>query len=170
MNPFPNSSGGIGALGDGLLVDTAFEHHPFFDGMPVMHRQRLRAMARVKDIPAHTVIFQSEAEADDFHLLLKGTVVLETPYLPGRGTIAIDTLEVGSVLGCSWIFKAPGRRYSAVAASDVTTVCFEIRTLQQAIIADHDLGFEMAMRIGRPLLQRLNRTREELQKSCECKY
>lgn len=155
-------------LGDcEAVIDSVFANHPFFDGMSELHLKILRPLARLRDFVPYQVIFESEEEADDFHLLLSGEIALETAFLPGRGIVRIDTLVAGDLLGCSWIFRSSGRQYGARTLSSCTTVSFEIATLRRLIAVDHEMGYELSLRIGQVLLHRLNRTRQGLQSASE---
>ncbi len=149
------------------LIDSVLAHHPFFDCMSESHLRKLRPLARLRDFAPYHVIFETEEEADDFHILLNGEVALETAFLPGRGLVRIETLVAGDILGCSWIFRASGRQYGARAISPTTTVSFEIAALRRVIAADHEMGYELSLRIGQVLLHRLNRTRQGLQSASE---
>lgn len=136
--------------------------HPFFRLISPAHGEAIARFAVRRRYPAQAHIFHADAETEEFHLIVTGNVVLETPYLPGRGTVTIEELGPGDMLGCSWLFDALHWQYTARAISDVETISFDTGKLRELIAHDHELGFELAMCIGTTMLRRLDRTRTEL--------
>jgi CRP-like cAMP-binding protein len=144
--------------------------HPFFRLLSPAHGERIARFAVHRHYAAQTHLFHADAETDEFHLIVTGNIVLETPYLPGRGTVIIEELGPGDLLGCSWLFDALHWQYSARALSDVETICFDTGKLRAEIALDHELGYELAMCIGTTMLHRLDRTRRELLTAYEHNY
>src|SRR5262245_52134204 len=48
-------------------------------------------------------IFREGEAANHFYIITRGMVVLEM-FVPGRGSISIETINEGDVLGWSWLF------------------------------------------------------------------
>jgi hypothetical protein len=89
-------------------------------------------------------------------------VALETPFIPGKGVMTIQTLEAGEALGWSWLFPPFVWHFGARAIQPTDLVVFDARFLRQKASEDHEFGYELAMRVGNVMLQRLQATRLQL--------
>jgi CRP/FNR family cyclic AMP-dependent transcriptional regulator len=79
--------------------------------------------------------------------------------MPGKGVITIQTLGPGEALGWSWLFP-PYRWHLSARSADITeAVCFGARGLRDYAEENHDFGYDLAMRVGQIMLQRLQATR-----------
>ena len=65
--------------------------------------ERLVRCASVLDVPAGAFVFREGGPADGFFLLRGGRVALEQ-QIPGQGTVQMETLRAGDILGFSWMF------------------------------------------------------------------
>ncbi len=148
-------------------IADALGKHSFFEGMPPDSIKILSRLAVLRQHAAQTYVLHAEELPVEFHLIVRGSVLLETPYLPGRGIVLVDRLEAGDLVGCTWFFGSSGWQYTARTISEVATVCFNAAALRVAIGQDPALGYELAMRFGRIMLNRLNRSREKLQSVSE---
>src|SRR5579884_3888343 len=102
---------------------------------------------RVKRLSAFTCCARAES-------LLKHTV---------RSTeIVIETIEAGEALGWSWLFPPYRWHFSARALQDVRAIALDGVCLRTKGAQDHDLGYELAMRVARILMERLQSTRLQL--------
>lgn len=70
------------------------------------HRLRLAELSTPVRFAEGEYVFREDEPATRCWLLGTGSVVLTT-LVPGRGTVALETLHGGDVLGWSWL--APGR-------------------------------------------------------------
>jgi len=99
--------------------------------------------------------------ADVFYLIRHGSAVLET-YVPGRGPVAIETLEAGEVLGWSWLFPPYRWHLDARALTPVRATAFDGACLRGKCDADPALGYDLMSRFAQVLIERLQWTRLRL--------
>ena len=99
--------------------------------------------------------------ADAFYLVRHGSVALET-YVPARGAITIETLEIGEVLGWSWLFPPYRWHLDARALTLVRATAFDGACLRDKCRRDPALGYELMSRFAQILIERLQWTRLRL--------
>jgi len=106
-------------------------------------------------------IFQADSDAEYFYLIDQGSVGLEM-FVRGKGVIAIETIGAGEALGWSWLFPPYRWHFSARSHAATEAVAFAAPVLRQYAEANHSFGYELAMRVGQVMLQRLQATRAKL--------
>ncbi|WP_020576625.1 cyclic nucleotide-binding domain-containing protein [Actinopolymorpha alba] len=135
--------------------------HPFLAGMPKDHVARLAGHARKVTLTKGDQIFVEGGDADRFWLLWDGQVLLDL-HVPGRGTLLVETLGPGDVLGWSWLLAPHEWRFGAVAALDtnaVEVVAAPIRTMAEE---NPEFGRTMYRRFSEVATARLQATRLRL--------
>jgi CRP/FNR family transcriptional regulator, cyclic AMP receptor protein len=147
------------------LPGTALTAHEFFRGMPVRHVDMLARTAHYADVPAGHRFFEEGGRADRFWLIQAGRITLDL-RVPGRGTVVIETLGRGTVLGWSWLFPPYEWRFGAVAAEPVRAIVLDGRTVRALCVTDPALGFELTRRFTAIMLDRLQNTRMRLIDRC----
>ncbi len=99
--------------------------------------------------------------ADAFYLLRSGRAALGF-YVPERGTVVVDTLGQGDVLGWSWLFEPYRWQFDADALEPVSGVAFDARCLRDKCEADPRLGYLLTQGFARVMLGRLQSVRLRL--------
>jgi len=141
---------------ESLLADT-----PLLEGLGAKALGLIAGCASNVRIDAGEQIIQRGDPADVFYLIRHGSVLLET-YVPGRGPVAIETLEAGEVLGWSWLFPPYRWHLDARALTLVRATAFDGACLRGKCAADPALGYELMSRFARVLIERLQWTRLRL--------
>jgi CRP-like cAMP-binding protein len=137
------------------------ETHPFLAGLDARARQRLAASARRVQFLADAPIFAEAGLADRFWFIVEGHVRLDL-HLAGTGTVVIETLGSGEVLGWSWLFPPYRWQFGATAVEPTLAVQFEAPGVRQLLESDPALGYELSQRFMRVVIQRLQATRVRL--------
>jgi CRP-like cAMP-binding protein len=106
-------------------------------------------------------LFREDTPANTFLLLRHGSITLET-YVPGRGSITIETLAAGEVVGWSWLFPPYRWYFDARALELVRAVEFDAVCLRDKLEADAALGYDLMSRFAQVLRERLRGTRLRL--------
>lgn len=106
-------------------------------------------------------LFAEGEPAERFFLIRKGSVALELTA-PGRGTLVIETLHEGEVVGWSWLFAPYRWQFSARAREPTAVIAFDGACLRGKCEADHELGYELMRRFAALLSERLQATRLQL--------
>ena len=82
--------------------------------------------------------------------------------MPGRAPVVLETVQAGEVIGWSWLFPPHLCQFYARAAEKVRATAFDGKCLRGKCQANHDLGYELAMRSAHIMMQRLQATRLQL--------
>jgi len=142
-------------------VDTLKEmivKHPFCIGLNPAYFHWLEEFARSECFEAGQLIFQEGEKADRFYLIQTGQVRLDA-FVPGRGTVTVQTVSAGAALGWSWLFPPYQWHFGAQANEITEVVAFDAQSLRELAEQNHDFGYEMIKRVSGVLLQRLQETR-----------
>lgn len=99
--------------------------------------------------------------ADRFWLIRHGRVDIEIDGGP-RGTIVIDRLEPGELLGVSWIAEPYVTEFDATAVERGSAIVVDAACLRGKCDRDHELGHELYRRFATRLRDRLHATRLQL--------
>ena len=135
--------------------------HPFFGGMEEPYLQLFVDCASNVRFNAGEMIFREGEEANTFYLIRHGRVALETSA-PQRGSVIIETLGEGSVLGWSWMVPPFRWRFDARAMEPIRAIALDGRCLRGRSEEDHDLGYELMKRCAQVMEQRLQAARLQL--------
>jgi len=106
-------------------------------------------------------LFREGDHADTFFLLRRGAVALEL-FTPPRGSLTIETLEAGEVVGWSWLFPPYRWHFDARATSLVRATAFDGVCLRTKCDEDPALGYALLSRFAGVMVERLQMTRLRL--------
>jgi len=135
--------------------------HPFLKGLDPRHLQVVTGCASNVRFEAGQFIFREGEEANQFYIIRHGKVSLEV-FAPGRGSITIQTVGEGEVLGWSWLFPPYHWHFDARALELTRAIAFDGRCLRTKCEDDHDLGYELVKRFAHVIMERLQATRLQL--------
>jgi CRP-like cAMP-binding protein len=138
---------------------------PFFKGLSAQQIELLADNALPADFKTDELIFKESSPANRFYIILSGEVTLESPCPKcddERGTVLIETVGAGSVLGWSWLFPPYYSHFDARAVSPVKTIFFYGTRLREQCETDHDLGYELMKRVAEVFIERLQSARKKL--------
>jgi len=137
------------------------DHHPFLSDIDVAARDRLAHAAQRVDFPAGSAVFAEGGPADRFWLIHDGHVQLDL-HLAGPGSVIIETLSAGEVLGWSWLFPPHRWQFGATAVEPTVAVEFDGAAVLGLLDADPALGYELMRRFTCVVVHRLQATRVRL--------
>ena len=135
--------------------------HPFFGGLDPRYIQLAVGCAANVRFNAGEVVFREGDEANNFYLIREGKVALEV-FVPGHGSLTIQTLHDGEILGWSWLIPPYRSRFDARAAQATRAIAFDGKCLREKCEEDHDMGYELLKRLASILGERLDATRFQL--------
>jgi CRP-like cAMP-binding protein len=142
-------------------LDAEVAASPVFRGLPQAHLELIAGCGQNTGFEAGNYLFREGEAADTFFLLRHGRVQLEI-FAPGRGAVAIQTVEEGDVVGWSWLFPPYRWHFDARALDSVRAVAFDGACLRRKCDDDHTLGYELLGRFSPVMLERLQATRMQL--------
>ena len=134
---------------------------PLFAGLRADHLALIAGCGANDRFDAGAELFHEGGQADRFFLIRAGSVALELEA-PGRGTLVIETLQAGEVVGWSWLFEPYRWQFDARATLPTRVVAFDGVCLRGKCDADHELGYQLMRRFAVSITERLQATRLQL--------
>jgi CRP-like cAMP-binding protein len=130
--------------------------HPFWNNLPPQYFPLLIECAVIEHFGPGEQIFNKGYDAEHFYLIHQGKVALEMPY------VTIQTLGAGEALGWSWLFPPYRWHFSARAVEPTEATVFKADALRNNAKENPAFGYDLALRVGGIMLQRLQATRMRL--------
>jgi CRP/FNR family cyclic AMP-dependent transcriptional regulator len=134
---------------------------PVFAGLDPAQLTLIAGCAGNERAPGGTLLLREGEPAERFYLIREGAIALEV-HAPGRGSIVIETLGAGDVVGWSWLFAPYRWQLDARVIEPTALVAFDGACLRGKCEVDHELGYQLMSRFAAQLVQRLQATRFQL--------
>ena len=129
--------------------------------LPPEHRATMAGCARLRVFyPGDRLLSEGDA-ADEFFLIRSGAVAIETE-VPGRGTVTLETLGPGEILGWSWLVPPYRSAFGARALDAVHVIALDGACLRGKCERDPALGFDLLKVVATVFVRRLEETRMRL--------
>ena len=135
--------------------------HPFLAGMDRNDLALLTDCAMIVRFTPGQVIFREGENANRFYLIESGCVALEGTGAPG-GTVEIERVHAGELLGWSWIFPPYAWHFTARAIEPTTAIFFYGTILREYCERNHSLGYELFKRMSAVMMKRLQAARKKM--------
>ncbi len=142
-------------------LDRLIAEHPFSNALETRHLKFLVGCASNVRFEPGQFVFREGGEANQCYLIRHGKVTLEIDA-PPRGSVTIQTLGGGDVLGWSQLFPPYRWKFSARAIEPTLAIALDGKCLREKSEEDHDLGYELLQRFSRVIHERLDATRLRL--------
>jgi CRP/FNR family transcriptional regulator, cyclic AMP receptor protein len=139
--------------------------HPFLAGLEPAWLDRLSSFAHPVYRGQGYRLFAQGRPATRFWLLRSGRVTLDIDTdinTPGRGVVAIETVEPGTVVGWSWLFPPYRWHFGAVALDPIRTIEFEAAGVRHLMADDPALGHALTRQFMNVVVDRLQAARSRL--------
>ncbi len=111
--------------------------------------------------PAGRQLFRAGRPAERFFLIREGAIALELDA-PGRGTLVIETLHAGEIVGWSWLFPPHRWQFDGRVVEPARLVAFDGHCLRGKCDSDHELGYRLMRGFAAVAIERLQATRLQL--------
>ncbi|MGV9743355.1 Crp/Fnr family transcriptional regulator [Rhodococcus zopfii] len=125
------------------------------------HRSRLADFAVAVRFAPGDLVFREDEPATRCWLLHTGCVVLST-VIPGRGTVALETVHGGDILGCSWLGAHPRWQFTAHARTVTDATELDVIALQATATDDPAFTYAVTRALSEMVVARLHSTRARL--------
>ena len=135
--------------------------HPFFRDMKPQHLDIVAGGATAEKFKPEQILFREGEPASQFYLIQSGRIALEA-HEPADGTVLIETLGAGEVLGWSWLFPPFVWHFRARAVEPTKAIVLSGAHLLVAAEHNHEFGYELMKRVAQVVIQRLQATRKRL--------
>ena len=134
---------------------------PFFSNMAPEHLDIVGACATKAQFKADQIVFQESEPANQFYLIQSGRVAVEA-HQPSDGTVLVQILGPGDVLGWSWLFPPFAWHFRARALEPTTAIVINGAHLLVAAERNRDFGYELMKQVAQVVIRRLQATRKQL--------
>ena len=121
----------------------------------------LESCAAERGYPEGEYMTRVGQPATELFLIQQGQVTVETP-VGDHGRLRLETLQGGDVLGWSWLVEPYHWQFDSRTLSPVEAIALNGACLRELCRADHNLGYELLLRVARVIEQRLHATRLQL--------
>jgi CRP-like cAMP-binding protein len=142
-------------------LTTALRQHPFLADLPQHHMEVLVGCASNVKFADDAYLIREGEVADKFYLIRTGRVALEIDSSE-RGSLRVQTIGPGEVLGWSWLISPYRWHFSGCAVTDVRVFALDGKCLRTKCEQDHSFGYEMLRRLAQVMERRLEATRMQL--------
>jgi CRP-like cAMP-binding protein len=143
------------------MLDSLLAEHLFFKELAPEYHQIIAGCASNVRFDAGQFIFHEGEAADRFYVIRHGKVALEI-QIPGRGTMTIQTIGAGEILGWSWLIPPYRWRFDARSIELTRAIALDGACLRGKCEQDHDLGYELMKRFAHIMMERLQATRLQI--------
>jgi CRP-like cAMP-binding protein len=135
--------------------------HPFLKGLDEASLKLLVGCASNVRFDAGQYVFREGQQANEFYIVRHGRIGLET-HVPDRGTVMLQTVGAGGILGWSWLFP-PYHWHSDARALELTrALALDGACLRTKCEATPALGYELMKRFAWVLDESLHAARLQL--------
>jgi CRP/FNR family cyclic AMP-dependent transcriptional regulator len=135
--------------------------HPFLAGMNQKDLALLSNCAMTVRFAPGQIIFREGEHANRFYLIESGRVALESTGTPA-GTVEIETVRAGDLLGWSWMFPPYAWHFTARAIEPTVAIFFYGTILREYCERNHSLGYELFKRMSAVMVNRLQTARKKM--------
>lgn len=143
------------------VLNEAITKHAFFHGMKSAHRAVLSEGAKLARFKAGDVLFLEGEPTNQFDLIERGKIALKA-HEPADGTMLVQTLGAGDVLGWSWLFQPFVWHFQARAIEPTDAIVLSGAHLLVTAERDHEFGYELMKRVAQVVIHRLQAARKQL--------
>jgi CRP/FNR family transcriptional regulator, cyclic AMP receptor protein len=135
--------------------------HPFFKGLQEEYLSIIIGCASNVRFDAGKMILREGEDANYFYLIRAGKVSIQL-MTPNKGSVIIETLDEGDILGWSWLVPPYTWHFDAKALQLTRMIALDGKCLRNKCESDHHLGYELLKRFGDIMVKRLESTRLQL--------
>jgi CRP/FNR family transcriptional regulator, cyclic AMP receptor protein len=139
----------------------ALADHPFMQGLDSGLVRDIGECATDVLFTAGQTIFKEGEDARYCCLLWDGKVSIEMFRLD-QGSIVLQTVGAGDVLGWSWLLPPYRWRFDARATEPTRAVALDAAKLRALCDAHPDRGYALVLQVVQVMEQRLQATRQQL--------
>ncbi len=142
-------------------LEPLLAEHPFLKGLKAEHLSTITGCASNARFEAGEYLFREGEDANQFYIVRSGKIAIEA-FVPHRGSLIIQTVDEGDILGWSWLVPPYKWRFAARAVDLTRAIALDGKCLRGKCEKDHDLGYELLKRFADIMAERLDATRIQL--------
>lgn len=134
---------------------------PFFNGLDEAVIALVAGCAKTARFDGGDMLFRAGQPADTFFVIRHGRVAVEL-HNPSRGTITLDTVHDGEVVGWSWLIPPYSWMFDARAMEPTSAVAFDGACLRGKCDQDPALGYALMRQVSQVMYERLQAARVQM--------
>jgi len=142
-------------------LKTIIQAQPFFAGFADPMMDLIAGCASNVKFPKGAYLMHEAGPANEFFLLREGRVEISV-HGAQYGTVNVQTLDAGEMVGWSWLVPPYRSRFDAKAVEDTRALRFDGKCLRDKCEAEPATGYELLKRVSTTLAQRLESSRLQL--------
>jgi CRP/FNR family cyclic AMP-dependent transcriptional regulator len=142
-------------------IDALLNEHSFFAGMDPEWLALIAGCGKNVVYPPGATIAKEGDPADTFFAVRHGLVAVEI-FAPGAGSLTVQTLGDGAILGWSWILPPHRWMFDLRAVETTRAVLFDATCLRTKCDESPAMGYEFVKRFAAVLTDELNAVRLQL--------
>ncbi|WP_376791237.1 cyclic nucleotide-binding domain-containing protein [Thermoflexus sp.] len=139
----------------------ALRQHPFTHDMEAAWRESLAEIARMQTYAPDTLLLREGRAADAFFLIIDGLVAIEM-FVPERGSLRLQTVSAGEIVGWSWALPPYRWEFDARALTETKALVLDAAQLRDRMHRDCALAAWILSRLLAVVAGRLKATRLQL--------
>ncbi len=118
------------------------------------HIEQLASRASIIDLETGAFIFCQDGRADHFYMITKGSVGLEI-HASGWGTVTLQSLRSGDLLGWSWMFPPYRWHFDVKTLESTQVIAFDAATVRDHFKKDSDFGCQVMKIVATNMMDRI---------------
>ncbi len=142
-------------------VKQIISEHPFFRGMKPEPLDIIAGGATEVTFKPDQILLRQGEPANRFYLIESGRVALEA-HEPANGTVLVESIGPGDVVGWSWLFPPFVWHFTARAVEPTRAVVLDGAHLLVTAERNREFGYDLMKRVGQMVIHRLQSTRKKL--------
>jgi CRP-like cAMP-binding protein len=135
--------------------------HPFLQGLDQPVLALIVGCASNVRFDAGQYLFREGEEASEFYIIREGLVSVEI-HVPERGSVTLQTVAAGGIVGWSWVFPPYRWHSDARAVEPIRAIALDGACLRMKCEEIPRMGYELMKRFARVLDESLQASRLQL--------
>ena len=137
------------------------ESHFLFRGISKKDAKIIAEFSVEEYYKRDSFIFETGSPADSIFLITKGRVAIEM-HQPVKGSLILESLTKGQLLGLSWLSIPSHWIFDARCLDDVAVIRIDAKKLSEFCDSHHQAGYNIMKNVALLIRDRLQATRLQL--------
>jgi CRP-like cAMP-binding protein len=142
-------------------LTTILTEQRFFEGMRQDLVHEVADCSHIVTANVDDYLIREGVSADHFCIIRSGRVSVEM-VSPNRGSVRIQSVEAGDILGWSWFIPPYRYRFDGRTVKPSEVIYIDGKKLRGRCENNHELGYEIFQRMALVIAQRLQAARLQL--------
>ncbi|HYW92132.1 MAG TPA: Crp/Fnr family transcriptional regulator [Gammaproteobacteria bacterium] len=140
-------------------IEGVLAEQPFLAGMKAADLSFLAGRASRRQLRKDQVLFPYGAPAEEFYLVLSGSVTMEVAAIEGPALV-LQSVGAGGIIGWSWLFPPYKWTFQGRSSEDTEVLAFDGKAVRERCEADPAFGYDVLKRFSTLMSERLGYARQ----------